>query len=349
MELLVNFEVNLLVTLLVFALFSFSLTPLIIKIAQKHKILDFPKQMHKSHHHPTPYLGGFSIIIPILVATILSPVVYPESRQIFFQALSLICVPIFLSLVGLLDDLKNLGPFRKLAFQFVATLMTIAIFIQQDLTIVIFPNSFMNVLATLLWFIFIVNAMNFFDNLDGAAVGFVIVVSFTTLVLSYANNQKFFTVFCAALMGCSTGFLYWNKSEARIYLGDSGSLFLGLLLATLIVQLKPTGNLQQTSILVPLMMISTLAVDTFVALQSRIFARRSPFYGAQDHLSHRLLLLGYSKKKTLKVLMTMTLYFNILAVVSHFIDSNLIPGVLAIWLSSIALVTRFFLRIKISY
>jgi len=137
--------------------------------------------------------------------------------------------------------------------------------------------------------------------------------------------------------GATLGFLVWNKSPAKIYMGDAGALFLGVLLATLTIRFEPSAQLQLSSYFIPVLLLAIPILDTSVAVFSRIRRDVSPFQGGQDHLSHRLIRAGYSRKSAALSLWGLSAFFALAAILISLIDGMIESYILiiavAIWLA----------------
>jgi UDP-GlcNAc:undecaprenyl-phosphate GlcNAc-1-phosphate transferase len=149
---------------------------------------------------------------------------------------------------------------------------------------------------TVIWVVGICNSINFFDNLDGGAAGTVAISSIALAYLALSGDQYLIAALSTVTAGATLGFLVWNKSPAKIYMGDAGALFLGVLLATLTVRFEPTTHSLISAYFVPIFLLAIPILDTTVAVLSRIRRHISPFQGGQDHLSHRLIRAGCSRR-----------------------------------------------------
>jgi UDP-GlcNAc:undecaprenyl-phosphate GlcNAc-1-phosphate transferase len=303
------------------ALFSASmlvvsfLTPLMRLIAMRLNVVDNPDQSHKTHRMPIPYLGGVAIILGVLAVTSLSLTGYSMSQANILLALSLLLPAIALGLVGLVDDIRNLSPWPRFVAQSAAGLLTAILLISTDTVGSPTGSVLVDALITIIWIVGITNSINFFDNLDGGASGTVAITSLALLILALQGEQFLIAALSAVLAGATSGFLVWNKPPARIYMGDAGALFLGLLLASLVVRLdtNPINNLATFSI--PIFLLAVPIMDTSVAVLSRLRRGISPFQGGKDHLSHRLMRSGLSKRLSVISLWVMTTYFAAIAIV----------------------------------
>jgi len=304
---------------LVSALIVGFLTPKIRNIAIKREIFDAPNSGHKTHKEPVPYLGGIAIIIGVLVVT-LSATLTSDSDQIA-TVLAVLIPSLFLGFVGLIDDLVKLKPWPRFLAQ-TAVGIAVAITLIKTNTVGSPTGSRgLDIALTILFIVGLSNSVNFFDNVDGGASGTVAISASFLALLSYVSGQYYIAAISAVIAGATIGFLRWNRSPARIYMGDAGSLFLGSLMASILVRFDPNPITYPTFFFVPLFLIAIPLLDTTVVIISRIFRGISPFTGGRDHLSHRLMRTGLSKVKAVSTLWGFTFLFALLALllsnVSH--------------------------------
>jgi UDP-GlcNAc:undecaprenyl-phosphate GlcNAc-1-phosphate transferase len=163
------------------------------------------------------------------------------------------------------------------------------------------------------WIIGICNSINFFDNLDGGAAGTVAVSSLGIAAIALGEGQELVAALSIVTAGSTLGFLMWNKSPAKIYMGDAGALFLGVIVSVLTIRLNPGITPQWSSIALLPMLLAVPILDTCVAVFSRIKRGISPFTGGKDHLSHRLMRKGLSKRRTAFTLWAMQGFFVVCA------------------------------------
>jgi UDP-GlcNAc:undecaprenyl-phosphate GlcNAc-1-phosphate transferase len=329
--------------LLVMSLISVGiLTPALRKLAIKLDITDKPISIHKTHTSAVPYLGGIAIMIGIVVVIVAALITAGRSDDVAF-ALSLLIPAVCLGIVGLIDDLKNLTPSFRFIVQSIAGIFTAA-FVLTSTSIGNPTNSiFLDALISVVWIVGITNAINFYDNLDGGAAGAVAVAGLGLFIVAATNGQFFIAATSIVLLGAMLGFLIWNRSPARIYMGDAGALFLGFIVSVLSLRLDPDVDNKMLSFSIPLLLLALPIMDTAVVVISRLKRGVSPFQGGRDHLSHRILFQGISKRKTAYLLWTLSALFTISAIfVSMKIFDNLIfLGLnLFLWMTLFA----FFLR-----
>ena len=292
------------------------ITPKIREIAIHRNVVDKPTQNHKTHSEPIPYLGGAGIAIGITVVSYVSTTLFAS------QALSLvsgILIPAFiLGVVGLVDDVFNLKPFPRFLAQSGVGVFVALLLIRTKTVGSPTGSELADVFITTIFIVGLCNAINFFDNIDGGASGAVSISSTVLLLLSIQSGQYYLAAMAAVLAGSTLGFLWWNKSPARIYMGDAGSLFLGVLLASLLVRFEPSPINRISSFAVPLLVVAIPILDASVAIATRIFRGVSPFQGGKDHLSHRLMQKGFGKQSAVITLWLMTVLFGALAILVSF-------------------------------
>ena len=291
-----------------------ALTPIMRKIAISKEILDRPNSLHKSHLKPTPYLGGVAIILGVVIVTYSALIVSKLSASNYWLATSLLAPAIFMGLIGLWDDIKDLHPFPRFVGQTVAGVVVAIILILTSNFGTPTGSIAIDVFVTVIWIVGICNSINFFDNLDGGAAGTTAVSSIALTYLAIINDQNLIGALSLVLAGATLGFLIWNRSPARIYMGDAGALFLGVLIATLAIRIKPNTDEISASFATPVLLLAVPILDTSVAVISRLRRKVSPFQGGKDHLSHRLIRSGLSRKITAVFLWILSAFFALLAI-----------------------------------
>lgn len=282
------------------------LTPLMRKIAIATDVVDRPDSSHKSHKKPVPYLGGLAIVIGVVTVSYSAAIFSTFTSKTFWLATSVLGPALLLGLIGLWDDIKNLPPLPRFVAQTITGVFTACILIFTDSVGNPTGSTIFDSLITIVWVVGICNSINFFDNLDGGAAGTVAISSTTLAYLALKGDQYLITALSLVTAGSTLGFLVWNKSPAKIYMGDAGALFLGVLIATLTVRFEPKSQTQVGSFLVPVFLLAVPILDTTVAVLSRIRRHLSPFQGGQDHLSHRLIRSGFTRKTSAIILWSLS-------------------------------------------
>ena len=322
------------------------LTPLMRKIAVSKKIFDNPNSAHKSHTKPIPYLGGVAIIFGVVITSYLTLFLSPFTANNFWLATSVLAPAIALGMIGLWDDIKNLNPLPRFIGQSIAGLVIAAILISSGNLGNPTGLVLIDILISIIWVVGICNSINFFDNLDGGASGTVAISAVVLTYLALSTNQSFIAALSLVIAGSTLGFLIWNKTPARIYMGDAGALFLGVLIATLTVRFEPKTESTLGSFATPLLLLAIPILDTTVAVLSRLRRKISPFQGGRDHLSHRLVRAGFSRKLSAIILWSLTGLFGIFAVLISLPNSGYEVIILLVALFLWLLFFLYFFRTK---
>lgn len=291
-----------------------ALTPWMRKIALKTNFVDQPNAAHKSHSEAIPYLGGVAIILGILGITYAAILTQENMRENLWVATSLFGPALVLGIVGLIDDRKALDPLPRFIAQTAAGIFTATLIMATDTVGNPSGNSVLDAVITVLWIVGICNSINFFDNLDGGAAGAVAATAFGLFLITQSNGQFLISASAITVFAAMLGFLIWNKSPAKIYMGDAGALFLGTVIAVLTIRLNPEVESKTLSFAIPLLLLAVPILDTSVAVVSRIRRRRSIFQGGHDHLSHRLMRKGFSKRQSAYALWSLAAIFAGIAI-----------------------------------
>ena len=265
---------------------SLVLTPLEIRAELRLGVLDRPGE-HKSHATPTPYLGGVAIVLAVTLAILLAAVVRGEELATLSQLLGLLGIALAMALTGLVDDLRGLPVALRFGLQFAAALGLWAIGIRVSLT----GLTLLDLPLTVLWTVGITNAMNLLDNMDGLSASTATIASLWFGVIALINGQVLVGALAFAVAGAAAGFLRDNRPPARIYMGDAGSLFLGIMLASLGMQLSLGRGMLATAA-IPILILTVPVLDTALVTVARLRHGISPFQGGRDHTSHRLVRVG---------------------------------------------------------
>jgi len=325
-------------------LFVGGLTPVMRKIAIKIGAVDRPNLDRKTQKEPVPYLGGVAIAIGITVASFAALLYSDFSTETFNKALSVLLPAILISAMGLYDDLKGLEPWPRLVAQTIAGIAVAIYLIQNDTLGQAFSNQAINYVVTITWIVGICNSINFFDNLDGGASGTVAVISIFLFAIAFNQGQSLVSALAVVTAGATLGFLIWNKTPAKIYMGDAGALFLGIIIAVLTIRLDPEVGPQSRALAIPLLLMAVPILDTTTVVISRLSRGISPFTGGRDHLSHRLMRKGLGRKTTAYVLWAMAAAFGAVAFFACCVETSLaIPAIYAagaIWLLSLVTFLR---------
>ena len=247
-----------------------------------------------------PTYGGISMSLAFLVSTRLLGKVDSEIIQIAIYA-------VLITIIGFIDDRYNLNWKIKLVLQLVAIstpIYLLNIYLNIEQLIGINLNNILNLFTTVLWILLIVNSLNFLDNMDGLAATTATMIAISLGILSYITNQYKLTDISIVLVASMLGFLYFNFPKAKLYMGDSGSLFLGYCLGFISILFSWNNNIESSWIfqIQPVILFFTIPLlDLMTVMISRIKDGKSPMTGGTDHISHRLLKKGYTSSQVLLI------------------------------------------------
>ena len=239
---------------------------------------------------------------------------------------------------GLWDDAKGLGARPKLFGQGLAAL----ILIMTGTQVLIFTNNFINIALTVFWVVGVINAFNFVDSMDGLAVGVGGITAAFFMIVTVESSQPQLSVLSAAILGASLGLYFFNVMPARIFLGDSGSQLLGLLLAAVGLAYNPAGLERLSSWFVPILVLGIPIFDTTLVVFSRLRGRRPIYRAGRDHTYHRLVQLGIKPSQAVAAMHVATIVVGIvafLALGSGVLIANVIFG--TVLLIAVALIALF--------
>ena len=297
-------------------------------IAIKLSVMDLPNMERKTQKEPVPYLGGVAIALSIIIVTY-GAILYSDNTKMTFPLVTYALLPAaVLGLMGLIDDIRGLPALPRLIAQTVVAILVAIFMLHRDVDAMPLSNHLLNDIINVIWIVAICNSINFFDNLDGGAAGTVAVSTLGISLIAANQGQELITALSVVTCGATVGFLLWNKSPAKIYMGDAGALFLGVLVAVLTNRLNPGITPKFNSIAILPMLLAVPILDTCIVVFSRIRRGISPFTGGKDHLSHRLMRKGFSKQNTAFCLWGMQASFVANALVVYNYSSTLgTPGV----------------------
>ncbi len=297
--------------------FSFATTPIVKKLAIKIGAVDVPKDNRRMHKEPIPRLGGLAIICGFLVAVLCFNIGFNK------QMIATLAGAAIIIAMGIVDDCKNLPAKFKFVIQIIAALVVIGF---GDIRINVFtnPNIFsgelywvlpqwLSIAISIIWIVFITNAVNFIDGLDGLAAGVSAIMSVSLVFISVRLGEYSIALIGMALMGGCFGFLPFNFNPAKIFMGDTGSTFLGFMLATVSIQ-GVFKSYAVISFVVPLLILGLPLFDAMFAMLRRILTGKSPMSADRGHLHHRLIDMGFSQKQTVFILYAISGVLGITAV-----------------------------------
>lgn len=249
--------------ILIFAsalLFVVGVTPGARWVALRLGIMDQP-DTRKLHTTPMPRFGGIAMYGAVVVALLVF-----EERFSVNQLVSILLGATWVSFLGVWDDRWGLRPILKFTGQITSALILIVSGVQVHFL----PSDFLNWAVTVVWVVGLANAINFLDNMDGLSGGITAIASAFFLLMAVQNGQYLVSALSAALLGASVGFLVYNFNPASIFMGDTGSLFLGFMLAALGIKLRFPANTDVVTWMVPVLVLGVPIFDTTLVVFSRI-------------------------------------------------------------------------------
>jgi UDP-GlcNAc:undecaprenyl-phosphate/decaprenyl-phosphate GlcNAc-1-phosphate transferase len=296
------------------------LTPLVKICAIKLNIVDKPNE-RKVHKVPIPVGGGVAIYLSFFITLMSAMALYHFSGHIFTGrdlsiVISLALAGSLILVVGLIDDIRNMPPKVKLACQILIILLIIPFgvtinFLSHPRGDIIYLPRWLSIALTLFWIAGIMNAVNLLDGLDGLLAGVSSISAILFLFVSLIKGQYFIALIMAILAGSTLGFLRYNFNPAQLFMGDTGSLFLGMTFAILSV----VGALKGTTtvaLFVPVFIMGLPILDTLWAIVRRAKNRQPIFKADRGHIHHKLLGLGLSQRQVVLVIYAINICFGLI-------------------------------------
>jgi UDP-GlcNAc:undecaprenyl-phosphate GlcNAc-1-phosphate transferase len=319
---------------------SLAIVPMVRRLSFRLGKVKQPRQ-DRWHRQPTPTLGGIAMFAAFWGALIVSFFISGSDSLKYLPLLFGVGIAF---LVGLIDDLHPLSPPVKLAGQILAA--TIVIFFGNQ-TIKFFPWPIANILLTYLWLIGITNSINLLDNIDGLATGVSIIAAGLLGIFLWKDQNLFLLQVDLALIGALLGFLVFNFPPAKIFMGDSGSLFIGFLLASLAVYRRSQASSVLAVLGVPILIFLLPILDTTLVTFTRLLRGQSPAQGGTDHTSHRLVSFGLNEVQTLFILYAIALIGGCSAIALEAIDYDTSLVLIPVVLITLSLVAAYLGNLKI--
>ncbi len=310
--------------------FALYFVPVFRQAAMKWGVVDKPDGRLKHQRAPVPYLGGIGVYIAFLLAL---SFVFEFSPQV----LGLLLSGTIMLLIGLVDDFGVLAPYQKLAGQFLATFVLIksGVYIKVEF----FP-VWVAIPLTAIWMVGVINAINIIDISDGLSSGVAFCASLMLFVIALLNHNITIAILTIALAGAILGFLIFNWQPAKVYLGDTGSLFIGLMLGALSMIGSYTKD-NPVAYVAPVLLLGVPIFDTFFVIVMRAKKGLHPFLGSPDHFAIRLKrTFGWSAQRVALISCAATLVLGGIAILIMFLDpfsSLAILAVLAVFAIGLAL------------
>jgi len=317
MAILENYHliIHVIIALAAALIISFALTPVVKSFAQKVGAVDVPRDARRMHKVPIPRLGGLAIFLGFLVSVL-------AFANMTYQLQGILLGAVIIVVLGALDDVTPLPALLKFVVQIIASM--IPIFHGVVISCISNPNLFSDnpywhlgwlaIPVTVLWIVGVTNAVNLIDGLDGLAIGVSSISSLTVLAIAMIVSEENVAVVMAALLGACIGFMPYNMNPAKIFMGDTGSTFLGFVLACISIQ----GLFKfyaVISFVVPFLILGLPIFDTAFAFIRRIAHGQNPMSPDRSHVHHRLIDMGLNQKQAVAVLYVISAILGLAAVV----------------------------------
>ena len=292
-------------------------TPAVILLAKKTGAMDAPNA-RKVHKKPIPRIGGLAIYAGFMAAIIFVAIKFKLDAESLRETIGLVVSGSLIVALGLIDDYKNLPAKVKLLGQICAAAVLVLFF---DVRIDFVTDPFGDYIylewfaipATMFWLVGLTNTVNLIDGLDGLAAGVAAIASFTIMLIALEQNFILVAVLTAALAGAALGFLKYNFNPAEIFMGDTGSMFLGFMLAGISV----TGAVKSVAtiaLVVPIFALGLPILDTTFAIVRRLRGGVPIFKPDKGHLHHRLLSVGFTQRQAVLLMYVISALFGLSAI-----------------------------------
>lgn len=322
------------------AVVSLIVTPFVIKFAALTGAMDKPNK-RKVHKKPIPRIGGLGIYFAFMVSVIVTVFMSMPYIEMRHEIIGLIFSASLIVLLGLIDDYKNLPAKIKFLGQIAAATVLVLGF---DVRIDFITDPFGDYLylewaavpATIFWLVGLTNTVNLIDGLDGLAAGISAIASITILLVALENNFFLVAGLTAALAGAAAGFLFYNSYPAKIFMGDTGSMFFGFMLAGISVM----GSMKSTAtitLVVPILALGVPILDTTFAIIRRLLGGQPIFKPDKGHLHHRLLNLGFTQRQAVFLIYVISAVLGLSAIALTEVSSQI-----AILILAVVIITIFY-------
>lgn len=297
---------------------SLLLVPGVAKLAIHIGAVDKPNA-RKVHTKIMPRMGGLAIYVSFFVVLFLS-------QSMTQQLLGLFLGGTVLVIVGIIDDMKDIPAKVKLCGQIVAACIVVAFGVRVDFMTNFFHGdtfflSVFSIPVTIIWIVSIINAVNLIDGLDGLAAGISIIAAITMAIVGYASGQTAMASMAMILIGATLGFLRYNFHPAKIFMGDTGSMFLGYSLAVFAV-LGVAKSFTLLSLVTPILVLAIPILDTLFAIIRRKMNHKPIFKPDKHHLHHCLLNYGFSHRDTVLIIYAVSAILALCGLIMTYLNST---------------------------
>lgn len=327
-----NFILKVGLALLTAAVLAFAVTPLVKKLAQKVGAIDVPTDGRRMHHTPIPRMGGLAIFIAFLTSVLIFAKIDTEVRGILLGAVIIV-------ILGVLDDIITLHALLKFLVQILAAVLVVLHGCRIEHFMGFQLPQWLSYPVSVVWIVAITNAVNFIDGLDGLAAGVCAISAGAMLVVALLVADFTSAVMLAAIVGACTGFIPYNFNPAKIFMGDTGSTFLGFMLSTISIY----GLFKMYAIIsfaVPFLVLGLPIFDICFAVIRRVSKGQSPMHADRGHVHHRLIDMGFSQKQAVAIAYMLSAILGMAAVVLTndgemqaliFITAVVVVGAIGFW------------------
>jgi UDP-GlcNAc:undecaprenyl-phosphate GlcNAc-1-phosphate transferase len=319
------------------AVFSLALTPRMLNAAMKFGIVDAPDGNLKSQRKPMPYLGGLAIYLAFLLSL-------AATLEFDGAVLGVLLAGSILVVIGLVDDLGQIRPWTKLTGQLVAVVVLLKSGIYIQLVMV---PWWISIPVSILWLLAVTNAFNLIDIMDGLSAGTAAVAALALLVIAHIGGLVSAAVILAALAGACTGFLKYNFQPARIYMGDSGALFIGMLLGALAMNNAYTDE-NLVAALAPAIILGVPLFDMLFVMYIRYRRGMSVMLGSPDHVALRLRKWRFTTRQTVLISYGITAVLGGAAVAMSLVSGRVAIIILAGLVTAALIVAWLIKRVDMS-
>ena len=327
-----NFILKVGLALLTAAVLAFAVTPLVKKLAQKVGAIDVPTDDRRMHHTPIPRMGGLAIFIAFLTSVLIFAKIDTEVRGILLGAVIIV-------ILGVLDDIITLHALLKFLVQILAAVLVVLHGCRIEHFMGFQLPQWLSYPVSVVWIVAITNAVNFIDGLDGLAAGVCAISAGAMLVVALLVADFTSAVMLAAIVGACTGFIPYNFNPAKIFMGDTGSTFLGFMLSTISIY----GLFKMYAIIsfaVAFLVLGLRIFDICFAVIRRVSKGQSPMHADRGHVHHRLIDMGFSQKQAVAIAYMLSAILGMAAVVLTndgemqaliFITAVVVVGAIGFW------------------
>lgn len=293
-----------------------------------------------------PTYGGISMSLAFLISTRLL-------GKADFEIIQIAIYSVVITFIGFVDDRYNLIWKIKLFLQLVAVgtpIYLLDIYLNVEQLFGIRLNNFLNLFSTVVWILLIVNSLNFLDNMDGLAATIASMIAISMAILSFITDQYKLTDLSIVLIASMLGFLYFNIPKAKIYMGDSGSLFLGYCLGFISILFSWNSDMESSWMfqIQPVILFFTIPIIDFLTVTiSRIKSGNSPMTGGTDHISHRLLKKGFTNNQVLFIFVLLSLLILIITLGIIYLNKIISLIFLFVYIFLVIISLIYFLNLEI--